>query len=122
VAASVDRVAASADRATSLIDGLTGAQTRTAGLIGLERDIARAKRTRQPFTLVFVDVDDLKGMNDSRGHVAGDQLLRATVDSIRSHLRSWSRRVSRPTIYDQIVRFGGEPFSGLCHGHVEEPA
>ena len=102
VAAAVDRVAASEDRAASLIDGLTGAQTRTAGLAGLERDIARAKRTRQPFTLVFVDVDDLKGLNDSRGHVAGDQLLRATVDSIRSHLRS----------YDQIVRFGGDEF--LC--------
>jgi hypothetical protein len=61
VAAAVDRVAASEDRAAALIDGLTGAQTRTAGLAGLERDVARAKRTRQPFTLVFVDVDDLKG-------------------------------------------------------------
>jgi GGDEF domain-containing protein len=88
-AASVDREAAAEDRATSGIDDLTGAHLRHVGMAGLERDVAKAKRTKQPFTLVFVDVDGLKAMNDSRGHSAGDQLLRATVDSIRAHLRSY---------------------------------
>lgn len=101
-AASVDREAAAADRATSGIDDLTGAYRRQVGMAGLAREVVRAKRTKQPFALVFVDVDGLKAMNDSRGHSAGDQLLRATVDSIRAHLRS----------YDLIVRFGGDEF--LC--------
>ncbi|MGO9902484.1 MAG: diguanylate cyclase [Solirubrobacteraceae bacterium] len=100
--ASVDRAAAAEDRATSGIDDLTGAYRRLLGMAGLERDLARAKRTQQPFALVFVDVDGLKAINDSRGHSAGDQLLRATVESIRAHLRS----------YDLIVRFGGDEF--LC--------
>ena len=68
----------------------------------LEREIARAKRTKQPFVLAFVDVDDLKGTNDSLGHAAGDRLLCETADSIRAHLRS----------YDLIIRFGGDEF--LC--------
>jgi diguanylate cyclase (GGDEF)-like protein len=101
-AASVDRAAAAEDRATSGIDDLTGAYRRLVGLAGLERDVARAKRTQQPFALVFVDVDGLKALNDSRGHSAGDQLLHATVESIRAHLRP----------YDLIVRFGGDEF--LC--------
>ena len=64
--------------------------------------MVRAKRTNQPFALAFVYVDNLKGRNDSLGHTAGDELLRATADSIRAHLRS----------YDLIVRFGGDEF--LC--------
>jgi diguanylate cyclase (GGDEF)-like protein len=101
-AASVDREAAAEDRATSGIDDHPGAYRRHVGMAGLERDVARAKRTKQPFALVFFDVDGLKAMNDSRGHSAGDQLLRATVKSIRAHLRS----------YDVIIRFGGDEF--LC--------
>ena len=68
----------------------------------MEREMARAKRTKQPFTLAFIDIDDLKGTNDSSGHAAGDQRLRETADSIRAHLRS----------YELIVRFGGDEF--LC--------
>jgi diguanylate cyclase (GGDEF)-like protein len=100
--ASVDRAAAAEDRASSGIDDLTGAYRRHVGMAGLERDLSRAKRTKQPFALVFVDVDHLKAINDSCGHSAGDQLLRAIVTSIRAHLRS----------YDLIVRFGGDEF--LC--------
>ena len=49
----------------------------------LEREIARAKRTTQPFVLAFIDIDGLKATNDSFGHAAGDQLLRLDVDTIR---------------------------------------
>jgi diguanylate cyclase (GGDEF)-like protein len=101
-AASEDRVLSARERAAFSIDELTRAHRREAGIVELEREIARAKRTRQPFTLAFVDVDDLKGTNDSLGHAAGDQLLRETADSIRAHLRS----------YDLIIRFGGDEF--LC--------
>lgn len=66
----------------------------------MERETARAKRTKHPFVLAFVDVDRLKATNDSLGHAAGDHLLRRTVESMRKHLRS----------YDLIVRFGGDEF------------
>lgn len=68
----------------------------------LEREILQATRTQHPFVLAFIDVDDLKSVNDSLGHVAGDLLLRRVVDAVRSHVRP----------YDLIVRYGGDEF--LC--------
>lgn len=89
------------ERVVSCVDELTGAYRRDAGSLELRREMARAKRTKQSFVLAFVDVDDLKGTNDSRGHAAGDRLLRETVNSIRSKFRS----------YDLIVRFASEATS-----------
>jgi diguanylate cyclase (GGDEF)-like protein len=113
-----DRTAASADRGFSAqervafaIDELTGAHRREVGFVELERDLTRAKRTGQPFTLAFIDIDDLKGRNDSLGHPAGDKLLRATADAIRAHVRP----------YDLIVRFGGDEFlCGVSDMHMTE--
>ncbi len=68
----------------------------------MRRDLTRANRTKHPFVLAFVDVDNLKATNDSLGHAAGDRRLRQTADSIRRHLR----------FYDLIIRFGGDEF--LC--------
>lgn len=102
-----DRVAAATDRALSarernalLVDGLTGVHRREAGLLELEREIMKAKRTGHPFVLAFLDVDGLKTTNDTRGHAAGDELLRRVVDSVRGVLRD----------YDLIVRYGGDEF------------
>ena len=109
IQAADDRIAESADRGFSArervafaIDELTGARRREVGLVELGRELARAKRTGQLFALAFVDIDDLKGRNDSLGHAAGDELLRATADAIRAHVRP----------YDVIVRIGGDEF--LC--------
>jgi diguanylate cyclase (GGDEF)-like protein len=99
-AALSDRVLAALDRATAAIDAPTGAHRRDAGTVELTRELARAKRTGQQYVLAFIDVDHLKGTNDTLGHAAGDQLLRQTAASIRAHLRS----------YDLIVRFGGDEF------------
>jgi diguanylate cyclase (GGDEF)-like protein len=88
------------DREASSIDDLTGAHRRGAGLVELEREMMRAKRTKQPFVLAFVDVDGLKATNDSLGHAAGDQLLRGIVGALRAYLRS----------YDLVIRFGGDEF------------
>lgn len=101
-AASTDRAVSARERAVLLVDELTGAHRREAGIMELEREINRAKRTKQPFVLAFIDVDGLKTRNDSLGHAAGDQLLRQVADTIRGHVRS----------YDLIVRYGGDEF--LC--------
>ena len=64
-AASGDRLRSARERTASSIDGLTGALHREPGIVELEREIARACRTNQPFTLVFVDVIGLKDTNVS---------------------------------------------------------
>ncbi len=87
---------------TFCIDELTGAHRREAGIVELEREVARATRTKQPFVLAFVDVDKLKATNGTLGHAVGDQRLRQTVALTRAHLRS----------YDLIIRIGGDEF--LC--------
>lgn len=101
-AASADRVLSSLERAASSMDELTGAYRRDTGMVELERDMARARRSTRPFGLCFVDVDNLKKTNDSFGHAAGDQLLRRVAEAIRARLRS----------YDLLIRFGGDEF--LC--------
>ena len=104
-----DRELSAADRealarrvALASTDELTGARTRSAGLAEFERDLARCRRAAEPLVVAFVDVVGLKAVNDSAGHIAGDDLLRRVVAEIRAHLRS----------YDLIIRLGGDEF--LC--------
>jgi diguanylate cyclase (GGDEF)-like protein len=69
-------------------------------MVEARREIARMRRAEQPLTFVFVDVDGLKMVNDERGHVAGDTLLRMVAQQIRTRLRN----------YDLLVRYGGDEF------------
>lgn len=101
-AAAIDRAAAVEERAAASIDDLTGAYRRGPGHVELTREIARARRTGQPLALAFVDVDGLKAVNDSRGHAAGDQLLRDVAAEMLNQVRD----------YDVVVRHGGDEF--LC--------
>lgn len=87
---------AAGERALAALDQLTGARSRGSGLAELARELARAERTSEPLTVVYVDVDHMKAINDSRGHAAGDDALVAVVEVIRGALRS----------YDLIVRVG----------------
>ncbi|HUY83870.1 MAG TPA: GGDEF domain-containing protein [Steroidobacteraceae bacterium] len=104
-----DRAQAQADRdallqalAIAETDQLTGARTRAAGLVDLDHEIDRARRTNGRLVVAYVDVVGLKAVNDAVGHSAGDALLQHAVRGIRGHLRS----------YDLIVRQGGDEF--LC--------
>jgi diguanylate cyclase (GGDEF)-like protein len=55
--------------------------------------------------VAFVDLDDLKGINDRQGHAAGDDALRTVVSAIRAKLRS----------FDPVLRYGGDEFvAGMC--------
>src|SRR5206468_3734453 len=60
-------------------DELTGAWTRKFGLEEVSRELERAHRTGATLVLAFVDVDGLKQVNDTRGHLAGDALLKLVV-------------------------------------------
>jgi diguanylate cyclase (GGDEF)-like protein len=93
-----DRLAASA-----LHDPLTGAMTRLVFCAELTRALSRLPRRPHPLAVLFVDVDRLKQINDSHGHAAGDELIRQTVQRVRSSIR--------PS--DLIARIGGDEFAIL---------
>nr|MDQ6915129.1 GGDEF domain-containing protein [Actinomycetota bacterium] len=100
--AAIDREHARAALLHAHVDELTGSYRRGVGILALQREIDRARRSGGRLVLAFVDVDGLKELNDREGHAAGDALLIDVVETIRSHLRS----------YDPVVRFGGDEF--LC--------
>jgi diguanylate cyclase (GGDEF)-like protein len=99
-AAAADREQARAELSRAHMDPLTGAYGRELGQAALAHEINRARHGNGRLVLAFVDVDDLKQVNDRDGHAAGDRLLRDVVGAIQSHLRS----------YDPVVRMGGDEF------------
>ena len=83
-------------------DELTGGLSRRAGLAAIEQELERARRTGSGPSLAFIDVVDLKAVNDSGGHQAGDELLRLVAATVRGRVRP----------YDTLIRYGGDEF--LC--------
>lgn len=102
-----------ADLEAAQVDPLTGALGRERGELALQDEVDRARRGDGQFILAFIDVDDLKGLNDRDGHAAGDEALRALVSAMRANFRS----------FDPIVRYGGDEFvcgvGGVGTGDVE---
>lgn len=84
----------------SRTDSLTGLPNRRAFLEASERELHRAARTDQPCSIVMVDLDHFKQVNDRHGHAAGDAILKAAAASLRSVLRG----------EDLVARWGGEEF------------
>jgi diguanylate cyclase (GGDEF)-like protein len=87
-------------------DELTGAHRRAFGEEALSAEIKRARRSGDSLALAFVDVDGLKGVNDSEGHLAGDFLLCEVVDAIRANIRE----------YEPVIRLGGDEFAFAMSG------
>jgi diguanylate cyclase (GGDEF)-like protein len=99
-AAAADRRAASRELADEGMDELTGVMRRGVGLAAIRREIARMERGGDPLIVAFVDTVGLKAINDTRGHAAGDQILREVAHCISADLRS----------YDIVTRVGGDEF------------
>jgi diguanylate cyclase (GGDEF)-like protein len=95
-----ERAHAARDREASEIDELTHVRRRGAGIEQLQREVDRALRCGEDLVVAFIDVDGLKQVNDTKGHLAGDDLLLAVADTLRACLRS----------YDLVLRFGGDEF------------
>jgi diguanylate cyclase (GGDEF)-like protein len=104
--AAADRAMASAELAAEGVDDLTGAMLRRVGLGAMQREMDRARRSGERMVVAYVDVDGLKAVNDTEGHLAGDELLNHVATSITQNLRS----------YDVICRFGGDEFVCLLAG------
>jgi diguanylate cyclase (GGDEF)-like protein len=83
------------------LDGLTQIYNRRHFEETLEREFARSRRYRSPFTLVLLDVDHFKQINDQRGHPMGDEVLRRIGALLKSKIRT----------NDLAARIGGEEFA-----------
>jgi diguanylate cyclase (GGDEF)-like protein len=84
----------------SLTDGLTGLYNRRSMESLLQREVALAERHGHPLSLVMIDMDKFKQINDAYGHAAGDHMLKSFADCVRITLRKT----------DLAFRFGGDEF------------
>ncbi|MBD0702784.1 MULTISPECIES: GGDEF domain-containing protein [unclassified Pseudomonas] len=85
---------------SALRDPLTGTGNRIAMDQTLIREIDMAKRHVQPLSLLMLDIDHFKRVNDSHGHGIGDEVLKDVAEAIKNQLRN----------VDMVFRFGGEEF------------
>nr|WP_282099962.1 GGDEF domain-containing protein [Thauera aromatica] len=83
-----------------MTDPLTGAFSRRSGAEALELMFRLAMMAGKPLTVMFLDLDRFKAINDGYGHDAGDEALRTLVEHLRRTLRRG----------DVLVRWGGEEF------------
>lgn len=85
----------------ALTDALTGCHNRRSFEMELDRDLAIATRLHQPVSLLMLDLDRFKQLNDSSGHEAGDSALRMMAECFNQEMRK----------VDSASRFGGDEFA-----------
>jgi diguanylate cyclase (GGDEF)-like protein len=90
-------------RMLSLTDELTSLPNRRAFMRRMDDEVSRVKRYGFPLSLVLIDIDHFKQVNDKYGHAAGDTVLRVYAEKILSIFRH----------HDMIARYGGEEFAVL---------
>lgn len=91
-------------------DELTGTMTRKEGMDYLRSMIVTSHKKGQSFNIVYLDINDLKAVNDNLGHLYGDQMICHIISTIRKNIRS----------YDQIIRIGGDEFLVVFQEHSSE--
>lgn len=87
----------------TIMDGLTGVANKRHLLEALERELARAKRYGRDLSLLMFDIDHFKKINDSFGHLAGDQILKDLAQLVKGRTRA----------EETVARYGGEEFAVL---------
>jgi two-component system, cell cycle response regulator len=93
-------------REIAMKDALTGVFNRGAILDQLEQEFQRSKRGNGDFGVALLDLDHFKRVNDTHGHVAGDQVLKVISMRLQSSIRA----------YDLVGRYGGEEFLLIMPG------
>ncbi len=96
-------------RSLAVTDALTGAYNRRYFVDSLERELERAKRFRFPISVILLDIDHFKRVNDTLGHAVGDEVLVELVCRFQGQLRE----------SDLLARYGGEEFV-LLLSHLDE--
>jgi diguanylate cyclase (GGDEF)-like protein len=87
--------------ALATTDPLTGIANRRVFDDELDRELHRSRRLGDPVTVVLLDADHFKGINDQHGHVAGDAVLCAIASALRSNTKA----------FDVVARVGGDEFA-----------
>jgi len=93
-------------------DALTGLANRAAVTQKIEEAAARQRRWGEPFTVLLLDLDRFKHVNDTLGHSAGDNLLRQTATRLKPLLRET----------DVLARLGGDEFAVIQSGETDQRA
>jgi diguanylate cyclase (GGDEF)-like protein len=97
-----ERRAEEAQRAAA-VDSLTGLSTYRVLRDRLAFEIERSKRSNEGFAVLFMDLDRFKDVNDSYGHEAGNEILKAVAEEIRNSVRA----------SDVAARYGGDEFVAI---------
>jgi diguanylate cyclase (GGDEF)-like protein len=93
-------------RQLAVTDGLTQIANRRAFDRALDHEVARAARADGRLSVLLIDIDNFKALNDAYGHVTGDMVLRQIGRALQRSVRS----------YDTIARYGGEEFAAVLPG------
>ena len=93
-------------------DGLTGLWNHAAFWRRLKAEDARAQRTQTPYSVLMIDVDHFKRLNDTHGHQAGDAVLRRLAQILANRIRG----------SDVLARYGGEEFAVLLPDTAQDNA
>lgn len=99
-------------REQAVTDALTGLYNRRYFEEALEKEIQRTKRIKQPFSIIGIDLDFLKKINDTYGHTFGDLAIKTIANVLKANARS----------VDVPARIGGEEFNVLLPGVSSEGA
>jgi diguanylate cyclase (GGDEF)-like protein/putative nucleotidyltransferase with HDIG domain len=91
-------------------DYLTSLPNARSLFLQLDAEVSRARRNSQPLTVVVLDLDDLKQINDRFGHLEGNRLLREVAGGLKASCRE----------YDYVARMGGDEFVIVLPGHPPE--
>jgi diguanylate cyclase (GGDEF)-like protein len=93
-------------------DPLTNLLNRRSFVQHLDAEVSRSRRYNRPLALVILDLDDLKTVNDTQGHAAGDEALQRVADALRATIRHG----------DNAFRIGGDEFAVILAEAVAEEA
>ncbi|MDD3213168.1 MAG: GGDEF domain-containing protein [Eubacteriales bacterium] len=94
------------------LDALTGIYNRRFGYSRLQEEFSRSVRTKSAFSLIMLDIDHFKAVNDTYGHMVGDKLIVLITKNITSAIREG----------DVTIRYGGEEFLCLLPGASQQDA